>query len=332
MTFEICVSGRDIRFGCAAEEPVLDAAERAGYALPYCCRKGVCQSCEGELVRGKALEAAQGEIIGPRSSVLFCQLRPRSDLEISPRRIESRAPPLRKQLTAVVFRLIRPAPEVTILHLRYPANERVRFRAGQYLQVILDDGTRRNYSMAGPPQETDGTALHIRHIPGGQFSEGVLAQLTRGSRLRSELPFGEFFLRSEDVARPTILLAGGTGIAPIVSMIEDLRHRGSARPLYLYWGVRRQEDFYLGDLPARWQRYLPQLRFVPVLSEPELGWRGRAGLVHRAVLEDHTDLSDYEVYASGAPAMVAAAREDFIAHHGLKPEAFFSDAFVPSGG
>lgn len=332
MTYQIRVSGRDIGFACAAEETVLDAAERAGYALPYSCRKGVCSSCEGGLVEGEGVQRGRGAVAGPRSGVLFCQLRPRSDLEIAPKRIESRAPPLRKQITAFVFRLTRPAPDVTLLHLRYPANERVRFRAGQYLQVLLDDGTHRNYSMAGPPQETDGTKLHIRHIAGGRFSVGTLAGLAKGSRLRIELPFGEFFLRTEEAGRPTILLASGTGMAPVASMIEDLLRRGTDRPLSLYWGVRRQEDLYLGDLPARWQRHLPELRFVPVLSEPGPGWSGRTGLVHRAVLEDHPDLSGHEVYASGNPAMVAAACEDFVTRRGLRAEAFFSDAFVPSGG
>lgn len=332
MSHRVRISGRDIDFACEAEETVLDAAERAGYTLPYSCRKGVCSSCEGGLVDGEALQRGHGTISGPRGGVLFCQLRPRSDLEIAPKRIESRTPPPTKQIAAFVFRKTRPAPDVTILHLRYPANERVRFRAGQYLQVLLEDGTRRNYSMAGPPQESDGTKLHIRHIAGGCFSDRTLARLTTGSRLHIEIPFGTFFLRAEGKERPTILLASGTGVAPIASMIEDTLRRGADRPLALYWGVRREEDLYLGDAPARWQRRLPDLRFVPVLSEPGPGWRGRRGLVHRAVLEDHADLSGHEVYACGNPAMVTAAREDFINCRGLTAEAFFADAFVPSGG
>jgi len=332
LIYQVRVSGRDIGFACEAEETVLDAAEHAGYTLPYSCRKGVCSSCEGGLVEGEAAQRGRGTITGPRGGVLFCQLRPCSDLEIAPRRIESRTPPPTKRIIAFVFRMTRPAPDVTILHLRYPANERVRFRAGQYLQVLLDDGTRRNYSMAGPPQETDGTKLHIRHIVGGHFSDRTLAGLAKGSRLRIELPFGAFFLRAEGAGRPAILLASGTGMAPIASMIEDMLRRGADRPLALYWGVRRQEDLYLGDAPVRWQRHLPELRVVPVLSEPNPGWSGRRGLVHHAVLEDHSDLSGHEVYACGNPAMVAAAREDFINHCGLKAEAFFADAFVPSVG
>lgn len=330
MTHQIHVIGQDIGFPCAEDESILDAAERAGYALPYSCRKGVCMSCEGGVVTGTAEQLGRGVLIGPQSGVLFCQTRPRSGIEIAPRRIAARAPPVRKQITAFVFRANRPAPDVTLLHLRYPPQDRAHFRAGQYLQVLLPDGSRRTYSMAGPPQETDGTILHIRQIPGGRFSAAMLPTLTPGSRLMIELPFGAFTLSEQGKNRPTVLLAGGTGIAPITAMLEDALHRGADRPFHLYWGGRRVSDFYLGERIARWSAALPGFRYTPVLSEADGAWPGRRGLVHGAVLEDHPDLSGWDVYASGNPAMIEAARADFV-RHGVASEAFFADAFVATG-
>ncbi len=330
MTHQIRVSARDIEFGCEDGETLLDAAERAGYSLPYSCRKGVCSSCEGGLIAGEAAQRGRGGITGPRSGVLFCQTRPRSDLEIAPKRIEASTPPKRKTIGAFVFRLSRPTPDVTMLHLRYPPQDRVRFRAGQYLQVLLEDGTRRNYSMAGPPQETDGTMLHVRRIDGGRFSEGMLAGLIPGSRLTVELPYGEFTLRDEDT-RPAILLASGTGMAPVTSIVEDLIRRGIDRPLDVYWGVRREADLYLGTLPESWRARMPRVRYVPVLSRPDPGWAGRTGRVREAVLADHRDLSGHVVYACGNAAMVASVREVLIAERGLDEQAFHADAFVPSG-
>ncbi len=330
MGHQVRVSGRDIGFACAEGETLLDAAERAGYALPYSCRKGVCSSCEGGLIAGAATQRGRGLVTGPRSGVLYCQTRPDSDVEIAPKRIESSMPPARRLVTASVFRRSNPAPDVTTLHLRYQPQDRVRFRAGQYLQVLLDDGTRRNYSMAGPPQETDGTMLHIRRIAGGRFSDRMLAGLAPGSPLQVELPFGEFYLREDDM-RPVILLASGTGMAPMTAIVEDLLRRGADRPLALYWGVRRQADLYLGDRPERWRQRLPGLRFVPVLGEPDGSWRGRTGPVHAAVLADHPDLSGHAVYASGNPVMVAAARAACTELHGLDAGSFHADAFVPSG-
>lgn len=329
MTHQVRIAGQDIAFACADGESLLDAAERAGWALPYSCRKGVCSSCEGGLVAGEATQRG-GRIAGPRSGVLFCQARPCTDLEIAPKRIERRDPPARRRVDAFVFRLAHPTPDVTVLHLRYPPQHRVRFQAGQYLQVLLDDGTRRNYSMAAGPQQTDGTTLHIRRIPGGRFSDTTLGALLPGSLVPIELPFGDFFWRDDEV-RPPILLASGTGMAPLAAMLDDLARRQWTGPLPLYWGVRRAADLYLGPAITRWQALLPGLRYTPVLSEPEPGWTGRIGLVHHAVLDDHQTLAGHVVYASGNPAMIAAARAGFTAR-GLAEDAFRADPFVESGG
>ena len=328
MSFQIRVSGGDIIFDCAANESILDAAERAGYSLPYSCRKGVCHTCEGSLVAGE-VRVRSRQVTGKADAVLMCQARPCAHVEIAPRRIERRAPPQRKTLTATVFRVVRPAPDISILTLRFANGVRARFQAGQYLQIRLPGGDTRNFSLANPPHDNDGAELHIRHVPRGRFSEGILAELGPGHRLVVELPFGEFFLRQAE--SPAILLATGTGFAPIKSMLEGALRRGERRPMRLYWGGRTKSDLYMLDRVAKWQDRAPWFSFVPILSRPNTGWKGRTGLVHRAALEDNPDMTHVELYACGNPQMISAARKEFAEAAGLPKANFYADAFVASG-
>ncbi len=329
MTFDIRIVSADIAFTCAAGETVLDAAERAGYSIPYSCRKGVCSTCAGFLSEG-TVAVRQQHVSGPREGVLLCQAKPLSALTIKPGRIEKRDPLARERIRASVFRLHRPAPDVIILRLRFPAGVRAKFRAGQYLRVIMADGNSRNFSMANPPLESDGAELHIRHVPGGRFSEKVLAALTKGDKLDVEIPYGEFFFR-EDAAKTSVFVATGTGFAPIKSIIQDMIKRGIRGPARLYWGARSEADIYLPALLATWQAQADWLKIVPVLSEPDADWQGRRGLVHSAVLQDLPDLSLCRVYACGNPLMINAARRDFTRTGGLPADQFYADPFVPSG-
>ena len=328
MSFDVRVSGGDIAFDCAADESILDAAERAGFSLPYSCRKGVCHTCEGSLVAGE-VRVRSRQMTGKADAVLMCQARPCSHVEIAPKRIERRAPPLRKTLAATVFRVVRPAADISILTLRFANGVRARFQAGQYLQVLLPDGDRRNFSLANSPHDNDGAELHIRHVPGGVFSEGILAELGPGDRLVVELPFGEFFLRQMEA--PAILLATGTGFAPIKSILEGALRRGEQRPMRLYWGGRTKSDLYMLDRVAKWQERAPWFSFVPIFSRPSAEWKGRTGMVHHAALEDNPDMRNVEVYACGNPLMIFAARKEFGEAAGLPEARFYADAFVASG-
>ena len=329
MTFKIAVEASDIEFPCEPGETVLDAAERAGYSLPYSCRKGICSTCEGDLRRGEVAVGSK-HFAGPSGDVLLCQARPRSDVLIHPRRIQRRDPDARKTVTAKVYRVSRPVNDVAILQLRFPASIRVKFLAGQYLRIKMPDGDTRYFSMANPPHESDGVQLHIRRVPGGRFSEAMLAELRQGDTLDVELPYGDFHLRP-DSDKPIVGLATGTGFAPLRSIVEDLIKRGNKRPVHLYWGGRRLRDLYLIDLPQKWAARADWFKFIPVLSEPDPDWNGATGLVHHAVLRDLTDLSGWEVYACGNPLMIRRARRDFETTAGLSDGDFFADPFVPSG-
>lgn len=329
MTFTVKVAGSDVSFPCEPREFVLDAAERAGYSIPSSCRKGACNTCEAGLLDGEVDQRGRGRRTALDGSALMCRARPRSDLSIRPKRFERIDIFRRKTISTAVYRLARPAPDVTILTLRFPIGLRAPFKAGQYLRVIMDDGDTRNFSLANPAHHNDSAELHIRHIPDGKFSTRVLPTLTIGDCLRVEIPFGDFFLR--DAPRPVILLASGTGFSSVKSIVETAIRAGNQRPMHLYWGARTRDDIYLADLPAAWTARWPWFRFTPVLSEPAACWTGRTGLVHDAVHADHTSLQEADVYACGNPLMVEAARHDFTSARGLPEAQFFADAFVNSG-
>jgi len=215
------------------------------------------------------------------------------------------------------------------VQLKLPANERLQFLAGQYIDFLLKGGERRSFSMANPPHADELIELHIRHVAGGNFTDHVFGKMKERDILRLEGPLGSFFLR-EDSAKPIVFVASGTGFAPIKSIIESAFHRQITRPMVLYWGARRPKDLYLNQLPERWAQQHAHFRYVPVISEArsEDGWSGRSGFVHRAVMEDLPDLSAHQVYACGVPIMVDSARKDFITKCRLPEDEFYADSFT----
>lgn len=320
-SFTIRVADTDIAFACDAGTTILEAARRAGYEMPYSCRRGACASCRGLVRSGEIDTPYPGDLY-----TLFCQATPKSDLEIVPREIRRIDPAARSTIDTKVLRVVRAADDVRLVQLRFPAGVRAKFKAGQYLEVILPDGSRRSFSMANAPQQSDVAVLHVRVVPGGKFSQEVLPKLAPGDILRVELPAGDFWLR--DSAKPAVFVASGTGFAPIKSILEDAFRRKIARAMVLYWGARCRKDLYLIELPEKWAVQQPQFRFIPVLSEPHADWEGRVGFVHRAVMEDYASLAGHQVYACGVTAMIDAARQDFTTGRDLSPDDFYCDAFV----
>jgi NAD(P)H-flavin reductase/ferredoxin len=332
VNFNIQIEGSEVAFDCAGTETVLDAALRQGIDMPYSCRKGVCGNCKGRVVQGTLVPGTQGGSheagITQPDEHLLCRAQPASDLRIAPKSWQRVDPTARKTVHAKVFKKIQVAPDVTQLQLRFPAGVRVKFKAGQYLQVVLPDGVRRSYSMANAPHESDAVQLHIRHLPQGHFSAGILSQLKVGDSLTLELPHGDFYVR-QDSERPMLMVAGGTGFAPIKSIIDHLVRQKLQRTVHLYWGARNSEGLYAADVLTRWAQQLPALVVHTVLSDvtDASAWRGRVGLVHQAVQADFSDLSAWDVYACGGMPMVTALR-DTCAQLGLPAAHFYSDAFV----
>jgi CDP-4-dehydro-6-deoxyglucose reductase len=315
-------------------ESVLDAALREGVIIAYGCRNGACGTCKGGIVSGEIDYGTYEEHALPDAEreagmALFCQARPLTDLVIECREIVGVQDIQIRTLPCRVQKLERIAHDVMRIQLKLPANERLQFLAGQYIDILLRDGMRRSLSMANPPHTDEFIELHLRNY-GGPFSEQVFGRMKEKDILRFEGPFGTFFLR-EGGAKPIVFVAGGTGFAPVKAMIEHAIHVRLERPMALYRGCRGRADLYLNELPECWNAE-HGVRYVPVLSEPQPadGWTGRTGLVHQAVMEDLPDLSEYQVYACGAPAMVEAAQRDFTTRCGLPEDEFFSDSFTPS--
>jgi NAD(P)H-flavin reductase/ferredoxin len=332
MEWTVQIAHSEHRFPCGPKESLLEAAQRAGLEIPYSCRRGVCITCQGKVLAGSVEEGGSVRSAAEKGAfdALFCSSRPRSDVTISPRRVSR---PLGlgqpREVTARVFRKQEIAPGVTRLHLRFPIGQRVAFRAGQYMDILMPDGVRRSYSMANSPGESDGVQIHVRQHPGGAFSDQMLGRLGIGDTLALSMPYGDADLDGRD-ERPLILLATGTGFAPVTSILEEAVRKRWTRPIILYRGGRRPEDLYLPELPARWARKLRDFRYVPVLSRADSAWDGRTGRVQAAAAADRPDMMGVQVYASGSPEMVAAARESFTRLHGLPEGAFFADAFLPS--
>jgi NAD(P)H-flavin reductase/ferredoxin len=327
MAFDIRIAGTDVQFGCDDGQTILDAALKAGIEMPYSCRKGVCGNCAGGIARGEFTAPPPNEATPPGQQ-LFCQCLPRGDLEIVPESWHRIDPAARKTFTAKVFRNALAAPDVSVLQLRLPAGKRAKFKAGQYLQVTLDDGSRRSYSMANPPHESDMLQLHVRHVPGGRFSQ-VVAQLKAGDTLEVELPYGTFELHEESTA-PMLCVVGGTGFAPVKSLLDDLAKRRIERPVTLIWGGRDANGLYLLPAVERWQKVLPGFRFVPALEDAAAAQtlQGFHGRVDEAVRATCDSLAGHEVYCCGSPAMVAAVKKACVDDKGLDPHRFFSDVFV----
>jgi CDP-4-dehydro-6-deoxyglucose reductase len=310
---------------------ILQAGLDAGFMLPYSCRAGVCRTCRGTVLEGKLDYGAVHATYLPDSDkakgyALLCQAKPLSDLVVEVHEVKGVRPRI---IPCRVERLDKPAPDVVVLGLRLPMNENFRFLAGQYIDLLLKDGKRRSYSLATRPDPggVTGLEIHVRHTPGGLFTEHAFGKLKVRDLLRFEGPLGSFYLR-EDSDKPIVMVASGTGFAPIKAICLLAFEKGIKRPITLYWGCRAKRDLYELDLVQKWQH--PGFRFVPVLSDPtpECQWTGRTGFVHRAVMQDFPDLSGAQVYACGAPVMVDAARSDFSARCSLPADEFFADSFL----
>lgn len=337
MSFKVTVLPSRHEFTVEDGQSVLDAALAAGIVLPYSCRNGACSTCKGRVVEG-AYEGGpnSAQIIAEEERAqgytLFCQARAMSDLTIEAHEVRMASDIQIRKMPSRVMGLDKVADDVMVLKVQLPASDPFRYYPGQYLDFILKDGRHRSYSMATPPNEANLVELHVRHTPGGVFTDHVFGvgatQMKAREILRVEAPLGSFFLRESE--RPAIFLASGTGFAPIKAMIEHMMAVGDKRPVRLYWGGRRPADLYMDALVREWEGKLPDFRYVPVVSDalPEDNWQGRMGFVHRAVMEDIPDLSGHQVYACGAPVMVDNARQDFTGACGLPESEFFADAFT----
>ena len=333
--FQVRVQPGARRLTLRPSETILEAGLREGLPLRYECRNGGCGVCECSVVQGTVDYGSYQLLALPdamkaQGKALMCCATPLSDLEIEVEWADATAARQVTRHVGRVERLERLAEDVMRVVIALPDEHTIAFAAGQYIDILLDDGQRRAFSFANPPQENTHIELHVRRVPGGRFTTHVFNAMQIGDRVVFEGPLGDFTLR--EGPRPILFVAGATGFAPVKSIVEDAFERGLQRPMRLYWGVRRREDLYMLALAEHWQREHDNFRVVPVLSHPEPSdtWTGRTGLVHQAMLADFADLTGYEVYVCGSLKMVETAVPAFMAQ-GLQNDACFSDAFLPAG-
>ena len=331
--FQINLQPSGHTFKAAADETILEAALRQGIGLPYGCRNGACGSCKGTIVSGEFdYGSYQERTLKPEEraagKALFCVGKACSDLTLEIREIGGIGDIQVRTLPCRVEKVEKPTSDVAVLSLKLPAQERLQFLAGQYIDVLLKDGKRRSYSMANAPHDDAYVQIHVRAVSNGQFSQYVFNEMRDRAILRFEGPHGSFFLR-EDSDKPIVFMAGGTGFAPIKAIIEHAFFSHIDREMVLYWGCRSLEDLYMAALPSQWAKEYPNFTFIPVLSEPkaEDNWQGRTGLVHQAIVDDFASLSGYQVYACGAPIMIESGQTAFAAR-GLPEDEFFADSFT----
>ena len=339
MPFEVVLQPSGKRFMVQEGSTILKAGHDADIPLPYSCRAGACRTCRGLILEG---EVDYGHVhptylpIEEREQgyALLCQAQPLSNLVVEVQELDIMGSIRARVCPARVMEMRRVTPDVMVIRLKLPMNEDVQFLAGQFVEFVLSNGERRAYSIASAPSISGVTSieLHVRHTPGGLFTDYVFDGMQVHDLVRMEVPLGTFFLR-EDSDKPLVLLASGTGFAPMKSILEYARQKQISRPMTLYWGGRTRADLYEMDWVERYAAANAGFQFVPVLSEasPACGWNGRTGFAHVAVMEDLPDLSRHQVYACGAPIVVESAKRDFAAQCGLPLQEFFADSFLDAG-
>jgi CDP-4-dehydro-6-deoxyglucose reductase, E3 len=331
MSFSISNRKTGHQFDAEQSETILDAGLRNSIVFPYSCRGGTCGTCKARLVSGDIDYAHPPQALNQdeqdQGYILLCQAQPQSDVEIEATELAASAEIQIKILPCRISAMEQVAHDVMVMHLRLPASQEFKYLAGQYIDILMRDGRRRSFSMASRPQLGQDLELHIRHVPGGHFSARVFDSMKVKDLMRFQGPFGTFFLR-DDSERAAILMAGGTGLAPIKALLEQAIAAQSPRTFHLFWGVRQRRDLYYHELLEDWAARHEALTYTPVLSEPDAGdgWAGETGFVHDAVLRHYGDLAAHEVYACGPPVMIDAAKKHFVAH-GLNPERLFYDSF-----
>jgi CDP-4-dehydro-6-deoxyglucose reductase len=331
MSYKVELTNQNTSFVVEDNETVLEAALRQNHNLPYGCRNGSCGACKAKIINGNieyknGLPEAISESEQEKGLALLCKAEAKSDLIIESRIVETSADIKLRQFPCRVTKCEKLNADVIRLILELPKTERLQFLAGQYIDIIMKDGKRRSFSLANPPYEDQKLELHIRYYEGGLFSEYAFKDLKDKALLRIEGPLGQFTLQESD--RPIIMIAGGTGFAPVKSLIEHALEQKDFRPIHIYWGARTEADLYFDSIAKQWAIDFEHIKYIPVLSEIDdaTDWEGKKGFVHEAVLEDHADLSGYDIYACGPPPMVNAVVESF-PKQGLNRERLFSDSF-----
>ncbi len=342
MTFTVSIASTGQTFSTSPEQSILSAALEAGIILPYACNNGGCGTCKAKVLNGvhQTRSTYLTEDERAQGYALLCSSFAQSDVLIETKVLQGLADVQVKKIPTRIKQMRLLCPDVMELSLQLPANQSFHFVPGQFVDVLLENGVRRSYSIANLPG--DGTlVLHVRHVPGGLFTDRLFAQSPTASShikekaiMRLEGPLGTFYVR--DDSKPIIFLASGTGFAPIQSMLHNMLAHKTTRNIHLYWGARHPLDLYAHELCQHWQttgifsEHGGKFTYTPVISEVQSmdAWSGQTGFVHEAMLTDYPNLAEYVLYACGSPKMIEAAKSAAITQAHLPEDAFFADAFL----
>ena len=328
----ISIANSSRSFEAAADQPLLEAAADAALNLPSRCKGGNCGACKARLVHGE-IHHPNGPPLGLSGAdiaeglILLCQARARTDLTLQTLEMRAADAAGPRRLPCRIERSIPLSHDVMGLFLRLPIAEAFTFEAGQYLDILLPGGRRRSFSIASPPHDARPLELHIRRVAGGEFTDRLFHEDMREGLLTIEGPLGKFTYRArEGVAPPMLLIGGGTGLAPLMSILRHVIENGIERDMQLFWGVRSECDLYAQATLEHLSRRAAALSYTPVLSEPTPAWRGLTGWVHEAAFAALEDLESIEVYAAGPPAMIAAIQREYAAR-GCDASRLYFDSF-----
>lgn len=331
MKYKVTIQSANVSFDIEPSQTILEASVIAGINIPFGCRNGGCGSCKGKVITGEVFcedyqQSAMTDAEKENGFTLCCQSYVSSDVELDIKlnKLNENLP--EPKITPVrVESLSRLNHDVMKMILKLPGNNSLEFIAGQYLEFVMTDGSRRAFSIASPPHE-DLLELHLRLIEGGKFTNFVFQEMQEKSIHRIEAPIGQFFLRESK--KPIIFIAGGTGFAPIKSVIEDMFFKSIRRTIYLYQGVRSEQDLYMDKLCSGWSNTYDQLSYIPVFSEPNEkdNLKVRTGFVHEAVIKDFKSFENFQVYSCGPPILIETAFKA-LSERGLPDEEFFADVF-----
>ena len=310
-------------------QTVLEAALAQGVPYPHGCRSGNCGACKSQLESGEVVLAPYSEYAlteeeRAQGLILACRAMPMTDAEIAWLETDEVAVHPLRRLTCRVTGLDDLTHDIKQVRLEIRSGGPFEFSAGQYAALRFGDLPPRDYSMANRPSEAI-LEFHVRRVAGGSSSRYASQSLRIGDTVAVEGPYGSSWLREHHTG-PILALAGGSGLAPIKSIVETALARGLRQPIHLYAGFRAERDLYLGDHFADLVRHHPHLRFVPVLSEPSAPTTRRAGLVHEALAADIGDFDGAKAYIAGPPPMVEAATA-LLSARGMRRQDVHADAF-----
>ncbi|MCP4990651.1 MAG: 2Fe-2S iron-sulfur cluster binding domain-containing protein [Colwellia sp.] len=323
-------------FDCADNSDLISAAKAQNVAMPSGCCGGECGGCVAKLTSGEInyQSGYQAKILSKAQQdagmIVCCMAEPKSDLSLVCQQQDKIATPEQKTMQVVAKNQL--SDDVLQLVLSSKDQQKLTFRAGQFVEILLAEGETRCYSIANADvadsQFSKAIELHIKQRPQGLFSDITCNNLSIGEQVELTMPLGNFYWRKE-LNKPIILAATGTGFAPIQGILQEIFHSTPEQEIHFYWGCRDEQDLYAHQQLLTWQKQFKQFHYTPVLSQANDSWQGHTGHIHQAIVGHHTELSSFVIYLAGSEIMIKKTRQ-VLSAFGMNQAQLFCDLFLPA--